>query len=185
MTPTNSATGTRPQAVPVQQPSPMPFSRYRAFPPINLPDRTWPANQITHAPRWLTTDLRDGNQALIDPMTPGRKHKMFDLLVRMGYKEIEVGFPSASQTDFDFVRQLIEQDRVPEDVTISVLTQAREDLIERTVQSLVGIHHANIHLYNALAPLFRRVVFRAGKDEVKDIAVRGTQMVMKHSENIL
>jgi 2-isopropylmalate synthase len=111
--------------------------------------------------------------------------KMFDLLVRMGYKEIEVGFPAASQTDFDFVRQLIEQDKVPEDVTISVLTQAREDLIERSVQSLVGVHHANIHLYNALAPLFRRVVFRASKDEIKDIAVRGTQLVMKHSENIL
>ena len=168
-----------------QRSSGMPIERYRAFAPIDLPDRRWPTQQITKAPRWLSTDLRDGNQALIDPMTPSRKMKMFDLLVRMGYKEIEVGFPSASQTDFDFVRQLIEQDRVPEDVTISVLTQAREDLIERTVQSLVGIHHANIHLYNALAPLFRRVVFHASKDEVKDIAVRGTTLVMKHSENIL
>ena len=140
---------------------------------------------LTQAPRWLSTDLRDGNQALIDPMTPARKHTMFDLLVRMGYKEIEVGFPSASETDFSFVRQLIEQDRIPEDVTISVLTQAREDLIERTVQSLVGVHHANIHLYNALAPLFRRVVFHAGRDEIKDIAVRGTQLVMKHAENYL
>ena len=118
-------------------------------------------------------------------MTPARKMTMFDLLVSMGYKEIEVGFPSASQTDFDFVRQLVEQDRVPEDVTISVLTQAREDLIERSVHSLVGIHHANIHLYNALAPLFRRVVFHASHDEVKDIAVRGTELVMKHAENIL
>ena len=162
-----------------QRPSGMPIQRYRAFPPIELPDRTWPERPVTRAPRWLSTDLRDGNQALIDPMTPARKMTMFDLLVRMGYKEIEVGFPSASQTDFDFVRQLIEQDRVPEDVTISVLTQAREDLIERTVQSLVGVHHANIHLYNALAPLFRRVVFHASKDEVKDIAVRGTTMVMK------
>ena len=168
-----------------QRASGMPIERYRTFPPIDLPDRRWPTQQITKAPRWLSTDLRDGNQALIDPMTPSRKMKMFDLLVRMGYKEIEVGFPSASQTDFDFVRQLIEQDRVPEDVTISVLTQAREDLIERTVHSLVGIHHANIHLYNALAPLFRRVVFHASKDEVKDIAVRGTTLVMKHSENIL
>jgi 2-isopropylmalate synthase len=168
-----------------QQPSPMPIERYEAFPPINLPDRTWPDNQITKAPRWLSTDLRDGNQALIDPMSPARKMKMFDLLVKMGYKEIEVGFPSASQTDFDFVRQLIEQDRVPEDVTISVLTQAREDLIERTVQSLVGIHHANIHMYNALAPLFRRVVFHASRDEVKDIAVRHTGLVMKHAENQL
>src|SRR5690242_21446946 len=109
-----------------QRPSGMPVSRYRAFAPIDLPDRTWPSKQITQAPRWLSTDLRDGNQALIDPMTPLRKMQMFDLLVRMGYKEIEVGFPSASQTDFDFVRQLIEGDRVPEDVTISVLTQARE-----------------------------------------------------------
>src|SRR4051812_46771936 len=168
-----------------QQPSPMPFWRYHAFEPIDLPDRTWPTRRITRAPRWLSTDLRDGNQALIDPMSPARKLRMFELLVEMGYKEIEVGFPSASETDFAFVRQLIEQDRVPEDVTISVLTQAREDLIERTVHSLVGVHHANIHLYNALAPLFRRVVFRASADEVKDIAVRGTQIVMKHSENVL
>ena len=144
-----------------QRTSGMPIHRYRAFPPIDLPDRTWPSNPITQAPRWLSTDLRDGNQALIDPMSPERKHRMFDLLVAMGYKEIEVGFPSASETDFSFVRQLIERDKVPEDVTISVLTQAREDLIERTTQSLVGVHHANIHLYNALAPLFRRVVFRA------------------------
>ncbi len=168
-----------------QQPSPMPFGRYRAFEPIDLPDRTWPTRQITEAPRWLSTDLRDGNQALIDPMSPARKLRMFELLVQMGYKEIEVGFPSASETDFAFVRQLIEQDRVPEDVTISVLTQAREDLIERTVHSLVGVHHANIHLYNALAPLFRRVVFRASADEIKDIAVRGTEVVMKHAESAL
>lgn len=168
-----------------QQPSGMPIDRYRAFPPIDLPDRTWPNAQITQAPRWLSTDLRDGNQALIDPMSPERKHRMFDLLVAMGYKEIEVGFPSASETDFSFVRQLIERDKIPDDVTISVLTQAREDLIERTVQSLIGVPRANIHLYNALAPLFRRVVFHAGKDEIKDIAVRGTQLVMKHSENYL
>jgi 2-isopropylmalate synthase len=168
-----------------QRASGMPVHRYQAFPPIDLPDRTWPTRTVTQAPRWLSTDLRDGNQALIDPMTPARKHTMFDLLVRMGYKEIEVGFPSASETDFSFVRQLIEQDRIPQDVTISVLTQAREDLIERTVQSLVGVHHANIHLYNALAPLFRRVVFHAGRDEIKDIAVRGTELVMKHAENYL
>ncbi|HEU4811117.1 MAG TPA: 2-isopropylmalate synthase [Nocardioides sp.] len=168
-----------------QKPSGMPVERYRAFPPIDLPDRTWPTRSITEAPRWLSTDLRDGNQALIDPMSPARKMKMFELLVRMGYKEIEVGFPSASETDFNFVRQLIEGDRIPDDVTISVLTQAREDLIERSVQSLVGVPRANIHLYNALAPLFRRVVFHAGKDEVKDIAVRGTELVMKHSENYL
>ena len=171
--------------IPSQQPSGMPFQRYRAFPPIDLPDRTWPHATITEAPRWLSTDLRDGNQALIDPMSPARKLKMFELLVRMGYKEIEVGFPAASETDFSFVRQLIEGDLIPDDVTISVLTQAREDLIERSVQSLVGVPRANIHLYNALAPLFRRVVFHAGRDEIKDIAVRGTQLVMKHAENYL
>jgi 2-isopropylmalate synthase len=168
-----------------QKPSPMPFHRYRAFPPIDLPDRTWPTATITRAPRWLSTDLRDGNQALIDPMSPARKMSMFDLLVRMGYKEIEVGFPSASETDFNFVRQLIQSDRIPDDVTISVLTQAREDLIERSVQSLVGVPRANIHLYNALAPLFRRVVFHAGKDEIRNIAVRGTEMVMKYADSWL
>ena len=168
-----------------QQSSAMPFHRYRAFPPIDLPDRTWPNATITKAPRWLSTDLRDGNQALIDPMSPTRKMAMFELLVRMGYKEIEVGFPSASETDFSFVRQLIEQDRVPDDVTISVLTQAREDLIERSVQSLVGIPKANVHLYNALAPLFRRVVFHAGKEEIRNIAVRGTEMVMKFADSYL
>ncbi len=171
--------------VDTQRPGGMPVHRYRAFPPIDLPDRTWPSKKITAAPRWLSTDLRDGNQALIDPMSPARKMRMFQLLVQMGYKEIEVGFPSASETDFAFVRQLVEGDHVPEDVTISVLTQAREDLIERSVQSLVGIHHANVHMYNALAPLFRRVVFHASKDEIKDIAVRGTELVMKHSENYL
>jgi 2-isopropylmalate synthase len=178
-TPARRRTG---PSITTQQPSPMPYGRYRAFTPVDLPDRSWPNQTITHAPRWLSTDLRDGNQALIDPMTPARKMRMFELLVKMGYKEIEVGFPSASETDFAFVRQLIEGDKVPEDVTISVLTQAREDLIERTTQSLIGVHHANIHLYNAVAPLFRRVVFRASKDEIKDIAVRGTQMVMKYSE---
>src|SRR3954451_21620485 len=120
-----------------QQPSPMPFGRYRAFEPIDLPDRSWPTRQITQAPRWLSTDLRDGNQALIDPMSPVRKLGMFELLAAMGYNGSEVGFPSASETDFAFVRQLIEQDRVPEDVTISVLTQAREDLLMRIVHSLV------------------------------------------------
>src|SRR3954449_1419644 len=168
-----------------QKPSGMPFERYRSFPAVDLPDRTWPGNTITKAPRWLSTDLRDGNQALIDPMSPARKMAMFDLLVRMGYKEIEVGFPAASETDFNFVRQLVEGDRVPEDVTISVLTQAREDLIERSVQSLVGVHRANIHLYNAIAPLFRRVVFHAGKEEIKAIATRGTEIVMKYADSYL
>ena len=169
----------------LQKPSGMPIHRYRAFPPIDLPDRTWPSRAITAAPRWLSTDLRDGNQALIDPMTPARKLKMFDLLVQMGYKEIEIGFPSASQTDFDFVRQLVDGDRIPDDVRVSVLTQAREDLIERTVQSLVGAPRATVHLYNATAPLFRRVVFGVDKDECRAIAVRGTEIVMKYAEELL
>ncbi len=152
---------TYPSVAPVyQQPSGMPCHRYTPFKPVDLPDRTWPGKVMTKAPRWLSTDLRDGNQALIDPMSPTRKRAMFDLLVKMGYKEIEVGFPSASQTDFDFVRELIEGDKIPQDVRISVLTQAREDLIERTVQSLAGAQRATVHLYNATAPTFRKVVFR-------------------------
>src|SRR5664279_4137762 len=132
-----------------QKPSAMPIHKYRAFTPIDLPDRTWPSKKIERAPRWLSTDLRDGNQALIEPMNPARKRRMFDLLVKMGYKEIEVGFPSASQTDFDFVRDLIEQDAIPADVTIQVLTQAREHLIERTFESIVGSKNAIVHLYNS------------------------------------
>ena len=170
---------------PQQQPSGMPCRRYTPFQPVDLPDRAWPGRSLTRAPRWLSTDLRDGNQALIDPMSPARKHKMFDLLVRMGYKEIEVGFPSASQTDFDFVRELIEGDRVPDDVRISVLTQAREDLIERSVQSLVGARLATVHLYNATAPIFRRVVFRIDRAECKALAVEGTRHVMKYAEALL
>jgi 2-isopropylmalate synthase len=170
---------------PQQQPSGMPCQRYTPFQPVDLPDRAWPGRSLTRAPRWLSTDLRDGNQALIDPMSPDRKHKMFDLLVRMGYKEIEVGFPSASQTDFDFVRELIEGDRVPDDVRISVLTQAREDLIERSVQSLVGARMATVHLYNATAPIFRRVVFRIDREECKALAVEGTRHVMKYAEALL
>lgn len=168
-----------------QKTSPMPFERYRAFEPIDLPDRQWPSKTITEAPRWLSTDLRDGNQALIDPMTPARKRRMFDMLVRMGYKEIEIGFPSASETDFEFVRSLIESDSIPEDVTVSVLTQAREDLIERTIESLVGAPRANVHLYNAVAPLFRRVVFGVDRNECIAIATRGTEIVMKHAEELL
>jgi 2-isopropylmalate synthase len=168
-----------------QQPSGMPCHRYTPFQPVDLPDRTWPAKSITKAPRWLSTDLRDGNQALIDPMSPARKHEMFQLLVRMGYKEIEVGFPASGQTDFDFIRELIEEDRVPDDVRISVLTQAREDLIERSVQSLVGARLATVHLYNATAPIFRRVVFRIDREECKALAVEGTRHVMKFAEALL
>jgi 2-isopropylmalate synthase len=172
-------------AIHPQVPSGLPTSRYRAFPPVDIRDRTWPSKRITVAPRWLSTDLRDGNQALIDPMTPARKRTMFDLLVAMGYKEIEVGFPSASQFDFDFVRQLVEQDLIPDDVTISVLTQAREDLIERTAQSLIGAARANVHLYNATAPLFRRVVFSVDRNECRAIAVHGTELVMKYADEYL
>ncbi len=171
--------------VPQQKTSPMPFHRYEPFAPVDLPDRTWPAKTITEAPRWLSTDLRDGNQALIEPMDPDRKREMFDLLVKMGYKEIEVGFPAASQTDFDFVRSLIEGDRIPDDVQISVLTQAREDLIERTVQSLVGARRATVHLYNATAPTFRRVVFKVDREACKAIAVEGTRHVIRFAEQYL
>ena len=176
---------TKIQPRPHQKPSPMAYGRYVPFRPQSLPDRTWPDARLTSAPRWLTTDLRDGNQALIDPMTPNRKRRMFDLLVSMGYKEIEIGFPSASQTDFDFVRRLIETGAIPDDVTISVLTQAREDLIERTAQSLIGAHRATIHMYNAVAELFRRVVF--GLDEAQTVALarQGTRWVMESADKHL
>jgi 2-isopropylmalate synthase len=171
-----------------QRASQMPCYRYTAFPPVDLPDRQWPGRAITKAPRWLSTDLRDGNQALIDPMNAARKHAMFDLLVRMGYKEIEVGFPAASQTEFDFIRDLIGSGKIPDDVRISVLTQAREELIERTVQSLVGAKSATVHMYNAAAPVFRSVVFGFsgdGRAECKAIAVDGTHAIMKYAEQYL
>jgi 2-isopropylmalate synthase len=168
-----------------QQPSGMPIHRYAPFTPVRLTDRTWPDKVITKAPRWLSTDLRDGNQALIDPMSPARKRAMFDLLVKLGYKEIEVGFPSSGQTDFDFVRSIVEEGAIPEDVTISVLTQAREELIERTVESVVGAPRATVHLYNATAPLFRRVVFRNDRRATKAIATDGTRMVMEYAEKLL
>ncbi|MFF9863966.1 MULTISPECIES: 2-isopropylmalate synthase [unclassified Streptomyces] len=169
----------------LQKPSGMPIHKYGPYEAVDIPDRTWPDRRITKAPRWLSTDLRDGNQALIDPMSPARKREMFDLLVRMGYKEIEVGFPSSGETDFAFVRSIIEEGAIPEDVTISVLTQAREDLIERTVESLRGAHRATVHLYNATAPVFRRVVFRGSKDDIKQIAVDGTRLVMEYADKIL
>lgn len=168
-----------------QKPSGMPVHKYGQYEAVDIPDRTWPDNRITKAPRWLSTDLRDGNQALIDPMSPARKREMFDLLVRMGYKEIEVGFPSSGETDFAFVRSIIEEGAIPEDVTISVLTQAREELIERTVESLRGAHRATVHLYNATAPVFRRVVFRGSKEQVRQIAVDGTRLVMEYADKIL
>ena len=165
-----------------QSPSAMPIHKYRPYHEtlvVELPDRTWPDAHITKAPRWCAVDLRDGNQALIDPMSPERKRTMFDLLVRMGYKEIEVGFPSASQTDFDFVRSLIEEDLIPDDVTIQVLTQAREALINRTFESLKGSKRAIMHLYNSTSVLQRDVVFRTDKQGIIDIALEGARLCKK------
>ncbi|WP_396668280.1 2-isopropylmalate synthase [Microbacterium sp. R86528] len=170
-----------------QQPSGMPIHKYRPYHEqfsVSLPDRTWPDKHITVAPRWCAVDLRDGNQALIDPMSPERKRVMFNLLVSMGYKEIEVGFPSASQTDFDFVRQLIEEDLIPDDVTIQVLTQAREHLIERTYESIVGAKQAIVHLYNSTSVLQREVVFRSDKQGIIDIALEGARLCRKFEERI-
>ena len=154
-----------------------PATKYRPFPPIQIPDRTWPSRTITKAPRWLSTDLRDGNQALIDPMDAEKKTRFFDLLVKVGLKEIEVGFPSAGATEFDFISGLIKQDRIPEDVKIQVLTQSRRDLIETSFRSLEGAHSAIVHLYNAVSPAWRRIVFGMSRDEVKAIAVAGAKVL--------
>ena len=171
-----------------QQPSGMPFAKYRPFldvVSIDLPDRTWPDKRITAAPRWLSTDLRDGNQSLIEPMGPQAKRAIFDLLVNMGFKEIEIGFPAASQTDFDFVRSLVDDGAIPEDVTISVLTQSRGELIDRTLDACIGIPRATVHLYNALSPLFRNVVFRMDRDQIRELAVDGTRQIMARAEKVL
>ena len=157
----------------------MPIEKYRPFQPINLPDRQWPGKVIAKAPIWCSVDLRDGNQALIEPMDPARKRRMFELLVNMGFKEIEVGFPSASQTDFDFVRELIEENLIPDDVTIQVLTQARDHLIERTFESIKGAKRAIVHLYNSTSTLQRRVVFGLDRQGIIDIAVEGAKTVKK------
>ncbi len=154
-----------------------PATKYRAFPPVGLKDRTWPDAMLTQAPIWLSTDLRDGNQALIEPMDPERKLKMFQTLVAIGFKEIEVGFPSASQVDFDFVRLLIKQNHIPDDVTIQVLTPARQALVERTIESLEGIPRAIVHLYNATAPVMRRVVLGLTEDGVVELATTHTKMI--------
>jgi 2-isopropylmalate synthase len=160
---------------PKQKPSAMPVHRYSSFIPVDLTDRTWPTKQIKVAPKWCSVDLRDGNQALIDPMDTPRKLAMFKLLVAMGYKEIEVGFPSASQTDFDFVRKIIEDGMIPDDVVIQVLTQARETLIDRTFESIKGAKQAIVHLYNSTSTLQRRVVFGQDKDGIKKIATDAAQ----------
>lgn len=169
-----------------QRGSAMPIGRYRSFADeveqITLPDRTWPDKVIDRAPMWCAVDLRDGNQALIDPMSPQRKRRMFDLLVRMGYKEIEVGFPSASQTDFDFVREIITEGAIPDDVTIQVLTQCRPELIERTFQACEGAPRAIVHFYNSTSILQRRVVFRADREAVKAIATDGARMCVEEAK---
>ncbi|MFP5394155.1 MAG: 2-isopropylmalate synthase [Gammaproteobacteria bacterium] len=154
-----------------------PSTKYRAFPPVDLPDRQWPSRTITHPPIWMSTDLRDGNQALIEPMSAEKKLRFFEQLIQIGLKEIEVGFPSASQIDFDFVRSLVDENRIPDDVTIIVLTQARDELIRRTVDAVAGAKRAMIHVYNSTAPVFRRVVFGASREDIKQIAVNGTRLV--------
>ena len=161
---------------------PMPYWKYRPYPTVDLTDRAWPSRVIDHAPIWCSTDLRDGNQALVKPMDTARKQRMFDLLVRLGIKEIEVGFPSASKTDFDFVRQLVEDDLVPADATIAVLTQARPELIERTYEAIEGARRAIVHLYNSTSSTQRRVVFRMDKGGIRDLAVRGTALCKELAE---
>lgn len=154
-----------------------PATKYRPFPAVPLADRQWPSRTITTPPIWMSTDLRDGNQALIEPMSVEKKLRFFKMLVKIGIKEIEVGFPSASQTDFDFVRMLVDDKHIPDDVTIIVLTQARDELIRRTVESAVGAKRAIVHVYNSVAPVFRRVVFNMERDEIVQIAVKGTQLI--------
>ena len=154
-----------------------PSTKYRPFPPINLPDRQWPSRTITQAPIWLSTDMRDGNQALIDPMDAEKKTRFFDLIVKTGIKEIEVGFPASGATDFDYIQDLVRSGRVPDDVTLQVLTQARRDLIETTFDSLIGAPKAIVHLYNAVSPAWRKIVFGMTRDEIKAIAVEGAKML--------
>ena len=155
----------------------MPHHKYRPYPGVELPDRTWPDKRITSAPRWVSVDLRDGNQALINPMDVERKRRMFKLLCAVGFKEIEVGFPSASKADFDFMRVLVDEELIPDDVTIVVLTQARDHLIERTFESLEGVPRSVVHLYNSTSTTQRRVVFRLDRDGIRDVAVRGAERI--------
>jgi 2-isopropylmalate synthase len=165
-------------------PCTMPFERYRANRPLDLPDRTWPDRQLTTAPRWCSVDLRDGNQALIDPMDPARKLRFFEVLVGMGFKEIEVGFPAASQPDFDFIRQIIEEDRIPDDVAIQVLVQCRPELIDRTFESIQGAAHAIVHFYNSTSTLQRRVVFGLDRGGITDIATSAARLVKKMASTV-
>src|SRR6478672_4809273 len=154
----------------------MPHWKYRPYETVELSDRTWPDVVLSHAPVWCSTDLRDGNQALVDPMDAARKRRFFELLLRLGFKEIEVGFPAASKTDFDFVRVLLEEELIPGDVTIAVLTQARPELIERTFESIDGSPRAIVHLYNSTSTIQRRVVFRLDRDGITQLAVRGAAL---------
>ena len=154
-----------------------PSVKYRPFPAVNLPDRQWPSRTITRAPRWLSTDMRDGNQALIDPMDSEKKQRFFDLLCKIGVKEIEVGFPSSGATEFDFISGLVRDNRVPEDVIVQVLTQSRQDLIEKSFESLAGAKQAIVHLYNAVSPSWRRIVFGMSRDEVREIAIAGAKLL--------
>lgn len=159
-----------------------PSVKYRAFPQIDLPNRQWPSKTITKAPRWLSTDLRDGNQALADPMDADKKQRFFDMLVKIGLKEIEVGFPSAGATEFDFISGLVRQDRIPEDVMVQVLTQSRRDLIQKTFESLEGARTATVHLYNAVSPAWREVVFNMDRAGVKALAIEGAKMLREEAE---
>lgn len=154
-----------------------PGRKYRHFPPVNLPDRQWPNRTITKPPRWLSTDLRDGNQAIVDPMDAVKKNRFFDLLVEIGVKEIEIGFPAAGQTEFDFIQGLVRSGKIPDDVTVQVLTQARKDLIQRSFESLEGARAAIVHVYNAVSPAWREIVFRMTRDEVKQIAINAAKML--------
>jgi 2-isopropylmalate synthase len=163
----------------------MPFQKYKPFKPIPLPDRTWPDKVITDAPRWCSVDLRDGNQALIEPMTPNEKQKMYDLLLDIGFTEIEVGFPAASQTDFNFVRKIIEEDRIPDGVTIQVLCQAREELIKRTCEAVTGAKRVIFHLYNSTSTLQRKVVFNKSREEVIKLATDATQIVKDNTRELV
>ena len=162
----------------------MPFQKYKAFKPVLLPDRTWPDNTINKAPRWCSVDLRDGNQALVDPMTPDEKQKMYALLLDIGFKEIEVGFPAASQPDFDFVRRIIDDDMIPADVTIQVLCQAREDLIQRTCDAVAGARSVIFHLYNSTSTLQRKVVFKKTREEIVELATEATQVVKRFTDEL-
>ena len=159
-----------------------PAEKYRPFPVVRLTGRKWPSRTIQQAPIWMATDLRDGNQSLIEPMSIAQKLEFFETLVGIGFKEIEVGFPSASQTDFDFVRKLIDEKRIPDDVTIEVLVQSRDELIARTFEALEGVPRAIVHLYNAIAPSFRKIVFNQSKDEVKALAVEGARLIKQHAQ---